>query len=187
VTFTLSAADPSPAALAAGFTYTIDWGDGSPAQTVAATPGNGAGVAAGHVFPGPGSFTVQVTATDPSGLAGPAATATIAVTAPPPPAAAPPAITALSPSAASGNRRHLALTVSGLNFTPASAVTFNGRPLPTTFVSDTRLVVPNIVDQVGPLLHPRRRLGPVRVRGKGLVAVVDPVGGTSAPLLFVIR
>jgi hypothetical protein len=187
VTFALSAADPSSAALAAGFTYTIDWGDGSPVQTVAASPGNGAGVAAGHVFTRAGSFTVQVFATDASGLASTLATATIAVTAPPPPAAAPPSISSLSPAFAAANRRHLTLTVSGLNFTPASVVTFNGRPLQTTFVSDTRLVVANVLDQVRPLLRHGRRRVPGRARGKGLVAVVDPVGGASAPVLFAIR
>jgi hypothetical protein len=192
VTFTLSAADLSPAALAAGFTYTVDWGDGSPAQTVAATPGNGAGVAGAHVFARPGSFTVQVTATDPNGLASTLATATIAVTAPPLPipTATPPLITALSPVFAAANRRHLTLTVSGLNFTPASAVTFNGRALQTTFVSGNRLVVPNFLGQVRPLLHPGRRRLPPRARGgkgKGLVAVVDPVLGVSAPVPFVIR
>jgi hypothetical protein len=187
VTFALSAADPSPAAQAAGFTYTIDWGDGSPGQTVAAAPGNGAGVAAGHVFARPGAFTVRVTATDPSGLAGPAATATIAVTAPSPPAIAPPSITGLSPGSARANQRHLTLAVSGLHFSPASAVTFNGHPLQTTFVSDTLLAVPDFLLQVRPLLQRGRRRLPLRTKGKGLVAVVDPVGGISAPILFVIR
>jgi hypothetical protein len=160
VTFTLSSADLSPAALAAGFTYTVDWGDGSPVQTVAATPGNGAGVAEGHVFARAGSFTVQVTATDPNGLAGTLATATIAVAAPTLTTPEPPSITALSPTSAPANRRHLTLTVSGLNFTPASSVTFNGTPLQTTFVSGTRLEVVNFLGQVRPLLHPGRRRAP---------------------------
>jgi hypothetical protein len=68
-TFTVSATSLSAAAAAAGFTYTIDWGDGSPVQTVAATPGNGSGVPVSHAFLKAGPFTVRVTATDSQGLA----------------------------------------------------------------------------------------------------------------------
>jgi phospholipase C len=66
-TFTLSATDPSPADQAAGFTYTIRWGDGSAVQTITPSAGNGSGVAVDHVFTTPGSYTVQVTATDKDG------------------------------------------------------------------------------------------------------------------------
>jgi hypothetical protein len=81
VTFSVSATDLSPSVLAAGFTYTIDWGDGSPAQTIAAAPGNGAGTTEAHVFGHAGSFTVQATATDDNGLASDLATASIAIAA----------------------------------------------------------------------------------------------------------
>jgi hypothetical protein len=83
VTFTVSATDLSPAVLAAGFTYTIDWGDGSPPQTIAAAAGNGAGLTEAHVFSQPGSFTVQVTATDDTGLVSPATTTSIVIAEPP--------------------------------------------------------------------------------------------------------
>jgi hypothetical protein len=63
-TFAFSATDPSPVDQAAGFTYTIDWGDGSPPQTVT---GPGSGAQATHVFTQSGSYTVQVTATDKDG------------------------------------------------------------------------------------------------------------------------
>jgi hypothetical protein len=88
VSFSVSATDLSAAVLAVGFTYTIDWGDGSPVQTIAATPGNGAGITEAHVFGHAGTFTVQVTATDGSGLPSSLATAAIAIAAPaevPPP------------------------------------------------------------------------------------------------------
>jgi hypothetical protein len=83
VTFKVSATDLSAAGLATGFTYTIDWGDGSPPQTIAAAPGNGAGLTEAHVFSQPGSFTVQVTATDDTGLVSPATRASIVIAGPP--------------------------------------------------------------------------------------------------------
>ena len=66
-TFTFGAGDPSSIDQAAGFAYVIDWGDGTPVQTVARSPGNGAGVALDHVYTVSGSFAVQVTATDKDG------------------------------------------------------------------------------------------------------------------------
>jgi peptidoglycan/xylan/chitin deacetylase (PgdA/CDA1 family) len=80
LTFTLTASDPSPANQAAGFTYVVSWGDGTAAQTVAPTAGNGAGVAVGHVFTRSGTYTVQVTATNKDGVSSTAAQ-TVAVTA----------------------------------------------------------------------------------------------------------
>jgi hypothetical protein len=63
-TFTFAATDPSPIDQAAGFTYTIDWGDGTPVQT---TSGNGTGVSVDHIYTGTGPFTVHVRATDKDG------------------------------------------------------------------------------------------------------------------------
>jgi hypothetical protein len=82
VMFSLSATDLAPSVLAAGFTYTINWGDGSPVQTIAAAPGNGAGITEAHVFDHPGTFTVQVTATDNHGLASDVAMASILIAEP---------------------------------------------------------------------------------------------------------
>jgi hypothetical protein len=67
LTFTLGAADPSPADQAAGFAYSIDWGDGSAVLHVPAAPGNDTGTQVTHAFKGSGSFVVQVTATDKDG------------------------------------------------------------------------------------------------------------------------
>src|SRR5207249_1201036 len=64
-----------------GFTYTIDWGDGSSTQTLAAAPGNGAGLLVDHVFTADGSYTVRVTATDKDGGQGAPATVPVAITA----------------------------------------------------------------------------------------------------------
>jgi hypothetical protein len=66
VTFTFSATDPSTTDVA-GFTYRINWGDGSPVQTIAATPGNGSGVHVTHVFTSAGTYPVALTATDEDG------------------------------------------------------------------------------------------------------------------------
>jgi hypothetical protein len=90
----LSAVDPSPADQSAGFSYTINWGDSSAVYTIPAAPGNGAGMPVSHPFPAPGTYTVQVTATDKDGgvsspvmqtvVVGPAAD-TVAVTGAPAP------------------------------------------------------------------------------------------------------
>jgi alpha-L-arabinofuranosidase len=70
-TFIASATDSSASAEQAGFTYTFNWGDGTPAdpdvQTISATAGDGSGVAVGHVFPTAGAYTVTLTATDVNG------------------------------------------------------------------------------------------------------------------------
>jgi hypothetical protein len=66
-TFTFSATSGSAVEQAAGFTYTINWGDGSPVETIARTAGNGAGVNDNHVFTDSGTYTVTVTATDQDG------------------------------------------------------------------------------------------------------------------------
>lgn len=57
--FTLGAADPSAADQAAGFTYSVDWGDGS-SQTIAGP----AGLLVPHTFTATGTYTITVTATD---------------------------------------------------------------------------------------------------------------------------
>lgn len=75
-TFTLSADDPSPADQAAGFTFAIDWGDGSPIETM--TGPSGATVS--HAFARIGPRTVSVTATDQDGGTSDAATLIVNVT-----------------------------------------------------------------------------------------------------------
>jgi VCBS repeat-containing protein len=59
-TFRFTASDVSPADQAADFTYTIDWGDGSPVQVIQGS----ADIHVDHAFAVTGAFTVTVTATD---------------------------------------------------------------------------------------------------------------------------
>jgi hypothetical protein len=80
-TFTVTASDPSPVDEAAGFEYTIAWGDASPMQTVPRTMANGSGVSLEHVFPASGTYTMQVTATDKDQGTSTVATHSITITA----------------------------------------------------------------------------------------------------------
>ena len=66
VAFMVGASDPSAADQAAGFTYSINWGDGSPIEAIARSEGNGELVAR-HAYAATGNYTVQVTATDKDG------------------------------------------------------------------------------------------------------------------------
>lgn len=79
-TFTLSASDPSSVDESAGFVYSINWGDGSPQQTVGRTPGNGSGVAVDHDFAEAGTYTVVATASDKDDGVSAAASLTIEIT-----------------------------------------------------------------------------------------------------------
>jgi VCBS repeat-containing protein len=75
-TFTFTASDVSAVDQAAGFTYAIDWGDGSPTQLV-----QGPSVTqVDHVFAVTGTFTVRVTATDKDGGASAPASASAPIT-----------------------------------------------------------------------------------------------------------
>jgi uncharacterized delta-60 repeat protein len=72
--FTFRADDASWDDQAAGFVFTIDWGDGTPIQTIPRTPYNGYGydghgnrTSIDHTFAHAGTFTVSVRATDKDG------------------------------------------------------------------------------------------------------------------------
>ncbi len=73
--FTLSATDPSPVDQTDPFAFVINWGDGSPAQTV--TDISGALVT--HTFNTAGPITVSVTAADSDGDTSPTATRSLQV------------------------------------------------------------------------------------------------------------
>jgi hypothetical protein len=70
--FTLTANDPDAGDNASGFTFAVNWGAGSPVQSV--SPGPPGGSTVRHPYAASGRYTVTVTATDSSGLAGPGAT-----------------------------------------------------------------------------------------------------------------
>jgi hypothetical protein len=82
-TFTFTATHPSQADTQAGFIYNINWGDGTAQapdiQTIARTAGDGAGVAADHVYTIPGAYTASVTATEDGGSTSPAVSQAISV------------------------------------------------------------------------------------------------------------
>jgi hypothetical protein len=67
LTFNFTSTDFSPVDQAAGFTYSINWGDGSPVQTVGPTAGNGTLTTVGHAFLTDGTYTASVTAKDKNG------------------------------------------------------------------------------------------------------------------------
>ena len=73
--FTFSATDPSPVDQDSTFTYSINWGDGSPLQTVT----GGATVQADHVFTANGTYTVAARATDKDGDQGAPASAIVTI------------------------------------------------------------------------------------------------------------
>jgi Ca2+-binding RTX toxin-like protein len=58
-TLNLAATDPSSVDVAAGFTYTVNWGDGSAVETY--TPGQ---LTATHAYAEDATYSIQVTATD---------------------------------------------------------------------------------------------------------------------------
>ncbi|SIO61506.1 PKD repeat-containing protein [Singulisphaera sp. GP187] len=77
VAFNDPASDPSPVDTAAGFTYTWNFGDGSPSitQKDLSTPS--------HMYAAPGTYTVTVTATDKDNATSAPSTATVTIAAPP--------------------------------------------------------------------------------------------------------
>jgi hypothetical protein len=78
-TFSFSATDPSWVDTAAGFQFTVNWGDGS-SQSASGGRG-GSSLSLDHAYATTGSFTVQVTATDKDGGVSAAATQVITVSA----------------------------------------------------------------------------------------------------------
>lgn len=75
------AAEDSAADEAVGFVYSIDWGDGSPIQTVSASANNGDGVSLQHVYVANGSYSVTVTATDQQGVVSAPASTSVSISA----------------------------------------------------------------------------------------------------------
>jgi hypothetical protein len=76
LTYTLTATDPSPLDMAAGFTFNIQWGDGTTQMVTGLS-----GTPLSHTYTTSGNDAIQVTAADFHGLVGPAAGQTVGVTA----------------------------------------------------------------------------------------------------------
>ncbi len=70
--------DASPVDQAAGFTFTIDWGDGSPIEEFSPPPDNGYGIFIPHAYK-LGTFTAIVSATDKDGLTSAVATRVLTI------------------------------------------------------------------------------------------------------------
>ncbi len=68
VSVRMAANDPSEIDKASGFTYRIDWGDGSDIQVVQGEPGVPPTIA--HVYSANGIYTIKITATDKDGATG---------------------------------------------------------------------------------------------------------------------
>ena len=115
-TFVLSATDPAAPDEAAGFTFSVDWGDGS-APDVFSGP---SGTQAGHAFSAAGSYTILVTATDKDGGVSDPVTQSIAIN-----------VSEVQGTrlavGGTGNDDQLAITPSGTNVT----LTLNGSSLGT--------------------------------------------------------
>ena len=110
--------DANPLSQASDFSATINWGDGTAASagTVATNAGGGFKVSGTHTYTTTGSFTTSITIND---IGGSTASATGTATVSPPR----PTVTSVSPSAgptAGGT----SVTITGTNFTGASAVKF---------------------------------------------------------------
>ena len=77
VTLKVGAVDTSPTDMAGTFTYTVDWGDGTPVVNVSGP----SDPPVTHTYASPGTVTVTVTATDPRGATSAPTTFTLTVTA----------------------------------------------------------------------------------------------------------
>jgi Big-like domain-containing protein/PKD domain-containing protein len=76
VTLKVGASDPSPADMAGTFDFTVDWGDGTPSETLTGP----ADPPVTHTYTSAGTFTFTATATDPDGATSDPLTFTITVT-----------------------------------------------------------------------------------------------------------
>lgn len=77
--YTLTATDPDAGDTEAGFTFTINWGDGSPIETTDAETASGLQLT--HIFTSVGTFNVTVTSTDRNGDESEAAELTVEIVA----------------------------------------------------------------------------------------------------------
>jgi IPT/TIG domain-containing protein len=190
LTFTINASNPvpsitslSPSSAAAGnpaFTLMVTGSDFVAASVV---NWNGTPLTTGFVS------STELTASVPASDISSAGTATVTVVTPAPGggtsgaltltinASNPvPSINALSPSSVASGNPSFTLTVTGSDFVAASAISWNGTPLTTVFVSDTELTAQVSATDIA-------------TAGSAGITVVTPApgGGTSGTLTFTIN
>ena len=104
-TIKVGADDPSSADMAAMFTYTVDWGDGSPVETVVGP----ADPPVTHTYAAPGSYDASFTATDKDGGTG-APQSVVVLAAEPKPSPSPTATSTANPRPTSTSQNGLPQT-----------------------------------------------------------------------------
>ncbi len=111
VTLEVGADDPSAADMAGTFSYTVDWGDGSPAVTLTGP----ADPPVTHTYTAAGTFTVSATVTDPDGSTSEPLPFTMTVTA----QVTPPSTTTTAPTTTAPS----STTTAPSSTTPSSSTT----------------------------------------------------------------
>jgi hypothetical protein len=82
LSYSLGAADPDAGDPDVGFTYAINFNDGTGAETIPASANNGSGVTLAHSFAAPGTYVITLTATDQHGAVSGAANLSVTVVSP---------------------------------------------------------------------------------------------------------
>ncbi len=129
-TVKVGAEDPSSADMAAQFTYTVDWGDGSPTLTVDGP----ADPPVTHTYTTAGDFNASFTTTDKDGgEGGPTAVTVLAVVAPPSPSPTPTGSPTSTPTGSpSPSPTPTGSPTSGPTESPAATPTVTPAPTATT-------------------------------------------------------
>jgi hypothetical protein len=131
VTIKVGADDPSPNDMTGTFSFTVDWGDGTPVVSMTGP----ADPPVTHTYTSPGTFTVTATATDPDGAT--SAPLTFAITvAQAPPTTTEPASTTTTSEPGSTTTTEPGVTTSSTSTTPgqttSTSIAPDGGGLPRT-------------------------------------------------------
>jgi hypothetical protein len=170
VTLKVSAVDPSPGDLAGTFTYTVDWGDGSPLITVDGP----ADPPVTHTYTTAGSFTVTATVTPSEAATSDPLTFTVVVTQQAPTTTVP----------APGTTAPVTTTTTPAPATTTPAPTTTTGPAPTTTGPAPPTTAP-VPTTTGPATTVAAATGVLPTTGRGtddavVIAVVLIAAGTIA-------